>query len=207
MLIAGLTGGIATGKSLVSRRFSDKGAIIVDADRIAHEVVQSGRPAWQAIIDCFGRQYLLPDDEIDREALGDAVFADPDKKQQLNQIVHPHVFREIGRQIESAQKQPEAATSVLILDVPLLFESGMQQSLSDIIVVFTSAGTQLQRLMDRDGISEASALARINAQMPVVEKKSLADFLIDNNGAIEETHQQTDAIYNTLKTKAANGAS
>ncbi len=203
MLIAGLTGGIATGKSLVAGRFTDNGAGIIDADKIAHDVVRPGRPAWQEIVDCFGRQYLLPDDTLDRKALGDAVFSDPDQKEKLNRIVHPRVFAEISRQIQKAMNASDAAGSVTILDVPLLFESGLQQNLAATIVVYTDPSTQLRRLMNRDNSSKEAALARINAQMPLDRKKALADFLIDNNGPVEKTWKQVDDIYATLKTKAA----
>lgn len=206
MLIAGLTGGIATGKSLISNYFKEKGADIIDADQIAHDVVRAGQPAWQAIVDFFGDQYLLADGEIDRQALGDTVFADHDKKAKLNQIVHPHVFAEIHRQIQATSEKPGAGDAITILDVPLLFESGMQQGFADIIVVHTDLPTQIKRLMIRDDIDEAAALARINAQMPVEEKKALATYLIDNNGSIDDTLRQADNIYQKLKAKAAGTA-
>lgn len=203
MLIAGLTGGIATGKSLISNYFKKQGAEIIDADQIAHDVVRSGRPAWQDIVDFFGDQYLLENGEINRQALGDAVFADHEKKARLNQIVHPHVFAEINRQIQTAAQAPNAGNAVTILDVPLLFESGMHQGFADIIVVHTDLPTQIKRLMVRDGIDETAALVRINAQIPVEEKKALATFLIDNNGSIDNTLQQADTVYRKLKAKAA----
>lgn len=203
MLIAGLTGGIATGKSLVSKYFREKGAHIIDADKIAHDVVCAGKPAWQAIVDFFGEQYLLSDGEIDRKALGDAVFGDHEKKARLNQMVHPHVFAEMNRQIQAAAEHPGAEDGITILDVPLLFESGMQQGFADIIVVFTDLPTQIKRLMNRDNIDETAALARINAQMPVEEKKALATYLIDNNGSMDETLRQADDIFARLTAKAA----
>ncbi len=196
MVVAGLTGGIATGKSTVSAIFKTCGAVIVDADVIAREVVQKGRKAWSEIIDTFGSRILLPDGSINRPALGDIIFHDPVRQQILNHIVHPEVMDETNRRlVEINHDSPDA---VVILDVPLLFESGMDKGLSEIIVVYVPEPLQLQRLMHRNALSEDQALARIRSQIPVEEKKRRATRIIDNSGSLDITREATQAIYHLL---------
>ena len=196
MVVAGLTGGIATGKSTVSAIFKTCGAVIVDADVIAREVVQKGRKAWSEIIDTFGSRILLPDGSINRPALGDIIFHDPVRQQILNHIVHPEVMAETNKRlVEINHDSPDA---VVILDVPLLFESGMDKGLSEIIVVYIPEPLQLQRLMHRNALSKDQALARIRSQMPVEEKKHRATRIIDNSGSIDITRKATQTIYHLL---------
>lgn len=201
MRLIGLTGGIATGKSTVSAMFKKAGAIIIDADRIARAVVKKGLPAYREIVAQFGTEVLLPDGEINRNMLGDIIFKDPHKKQLLNRIVHPHVNEEVNRQIKQTQKTHPNA--VVVLDVPLLIEAGMHNNLSEIIVVYAPQDIQIQRLMQRDRISEADALARVQSQMPIEEKKQQATLVIDNSGTIENTRRQTLDIFKRLKDSAA----
>ncbi len=199
MVVAGLTGGIATGKSTVSAIFKTCGAVIVDADVIARDVVQKGQKAWSGIVDTFGSRILLPDGSINRPALGDIIFHDPVRQQILNHIVHPEVMAETNRRLaEINHNSPDA---VVILDVPLLFESGMDQGLSEIIVVYIPEPLQLQRLMHRNALSKDQALARIRSQMPVEEKKRRATQIIDNSGALDTTREATQAIYQLLVSK------
>ncbi len=199
MVVAGLTGGIATGKSTVSAIFKTCGAVIVDADVIAREVVQKGRKAWSEIINTFGSRILLPDGSINRPALGDIIFHDPVRQQILNHIVHPEVMAETNRRlVEINHDSPDA---VVILDVPLLFESGMDKGLSEIIVVYVPEPLQLQRLMHRNALSEDQALARIRSQIPVEEKKRRATRIIDNSGSLDITREATQAIYHLLTHK------
>jgi dephospho-CoA kinase len=202
MFIAGLTGSIATGKSLVASSLAEHGAIIIDADKIAHDVVRKGKPAWEEIVREFGEEYLLDDGEINRKALGKTVFSDPARRDILNHIVHPRVFEEISRAIAAAVENHDAPDPVVILDVPLLFETKMDVDLPEVIVVFAPVEVQLERLMARDDLSEEDALARINAQIPVLEKKEKADYIIDNSGDMNDTLQQVDALYDILKAKA-----
>jgi dephospho-CoA kinase len=197
--VIGLTGGIATGKSTVSAMFKKAGAMIIDADRIAREVVKKGMPAYREIVAHFGSAVLLPDGEINRNALGDIIFKDPQKKQLLNRIVHPPVKKEVNRQLKQIERTHPKA--VAILDIPLLIEAGMHQDLSEIIVVYTPQYIQIKRLMQRDQISEADALARVCSQMPIEEKKKLATIVIDNSGAIENTRKQTIEIFKRLTVK------
>lgn len=197
MLITGLTGGIASGKSTVSAFLEEAGAVIVDADKIARHVVQKGQSAWQQIVDIFGFSILLPDGEINRSHLGDIIFNDPEQKQVLNRIVHPEVFSEITARLAEIEKNQPGA--IVILDVPLLIESRMDVGLSDIIVVYIPESLQIQRLMIRDALTPAQALARIRSQMPIEEKKKRATLLIDNSGSRENTRKQTMCVYRQLK--------
>ncbi len=201
MLVVGLTGGIATGKSTVSLILENAGAVIIDADRIARKVVKKGRPAYRAIVENFGRAVLLPDGEIDRSVLGDIIFNDPRKKHLLNRIVHPHVRKEQNRQLKHLKKT--SSKTIVILDIPLLIESQIYPDLSEVIVVYAPEHIQIARLMHRDGISEADALARVRSQMPIEEKKDKATIVIDNSGTRENTRKQTLKIFQRLKDKLA----
>ena len=199
MQVVGLTGGIATGKSTVSALLRKAGAVIIDADRIARKVVKKGQPAYREIAQNFGKTILLPDGEINRSVLGDIIFNDPQKKQLLNRIVHPHVRKEQDRQLKHIQKKDPDA--IVILDIPLLIESQMQKDLSEVIVVYTPEHIQIKRLMQRDGISKADSLARVRSQMPIEEKKEKATIVIDNSGTRENTRTQTLKIFQDLKDK------
>ena len=199
MIVAGLTGGIATGKSTVSAIFESAGAIIVDADHIAREVVRKEMPAWHKIVEHFGRDILLPGGEINRPMLGDIVFNNPVKKEILNDIVHPFVKAETRKRLNQVKRA--APKAVVILDVPLLIESGMHKGLSEVIVVYAPEHIQLQRLKKRDHLSQTEALARIRSQMPIEEKKKLASIVIDNTGIKDKTRAATLDIYQYLKGK------
>lgn len=196
----GLTGSIATGKSTVSRMLAELGAVIIDADKIAFDAVLKGTPACRKIIDYFGECVLQENGEIDRKALGDIIFNDAQKKQVLNSIVHPEVFSEMGRQVNDAEKKPG---TVIILDVPLLIESGMHKAMSDVILVYTPEDVQLQRLMARDNIDRASAMARIRSQMSVEEKRNYATIVIDNSMSVKETYGQAIKVFDMLKNRCA----
>ena len=197
MQVIGLTGGIASGKSTVSRILKNAGAVIIDADRIARDVVKKGLPAYQEIIATFGDKVLSPGGEIDRGVLGDIIFNDPQKKQLLNRIVHPYVSKETNLQLKHIQKTH--SNTIVILDIPLLLEAQMHKDLSEIIVVYVPEHTQIKRLMQRDGISEADALARVRSQMPIEEKKDLATIVIDNSGTRENTRKRTLEIFQRFK--------
>jgi dephospho-CoA kinase len=204
MIVAGMTGGIASGKSTVAEMFARNGARIIDADRIARETVRKGTPAYADIVALFGDTILQKDGEIDRSRLAAIVFHDVTQRKALERIVHPRVQEETSRRLERIRREDPQA--VVILDVPLLFESGMDRGLDQIIVVYVPAGVQIQRLMARDGYSEADALARIRSQMPIEEKKSLADMVIDNSGSLENTWAQTLEVYHQLAVGAEPNA-
>ncbi len=197
MPIIGLTGGIATGKSTVSAMLAALGAVIVDADRVARAVVKKGTPAWQRIKARFGDGILAPDGEIDREALGRIVFHDPGQKAVLERITHPAVFAEMAARMEAILKDDPNA--VIVLDVPLLIESGMRHpELNAVIVVYVPEAVQRERLMARDRISAADAMARIRSQMPIEEKKARAGIVIDNTGSVENTRRQVIEAFQKL---------
>ncbi len=200
MVIAGLTGGIASGKSTVSRMLADAGARIIDADQIAREVVQPGTSAYGEIVSVFGRHILQSDGAIDRKRLGDVIFNDPEKKARLNAIVHPRVFQRTDQMIaDIANQAPEA---VVILDVPLLLEAGMDRDLAELIVVYIPESLQLERLMARDGINVADAMARIRSQMPIEEKRKRASIVIDNSGSLSDCRRQALAAFDRLLKKS-----
>jgi dephospho-CoA kinase len=185
MKIIGLTGGIASGKSTVSRALKDLGAIIIDSDEVAHEIIAPRKPAWNDIVKLFGTKVLNPDMTINRDILGEIVFNDPAKLQALNQIVHPRVAERFKNDLQEIRNmQPHA---VVVMDVPLLFESHMERICDVVWLVWVDRETQKQRLMKRNNYSEEEAIIRIDAQMPLDEKAQMADVVIDNSHSIEET--------------------
>jgi dephospho-CoA kinase len=196
----GLTGGIATGKSTVSAIFRHAGAKIIDADQIARNVVKKGLPAWQKIVAHFGPRVLMADGQINRAILAEVVFNDPVQKRYLNAIVHPHVRRKTEELMQELREKE--VNGVVVLDVPLLYEVGMDSDLDKIIVVYVPEVIQLERLMERDGLSEQSARVRIQSQMPIEEKKQRADIVIDNSGSPEATQTKALEIYRTLASQA-----
>jgi dephospho-CoA kinase len=196
MKIVGLTGGIASGKSTVSAILVELGAEVIDADKLAREVVRPGRPAYHRVVAHFGEEILLPDGNIDRKALGDVVFHDAAQKAILDGIVHPDVSAATSREIALIQKRrPEA---LVVLDVPLLFEAGLHEGLSAIIVVYAPEDLQRQRLMQRDGISADEADARIHAQMSIEEKRRRATSVIDNSGDRSHLRRQVVEMFYRL---------
>jgi dephospho-CoA kinase len=202
VIIAGLTGGIASGKSTVSRFFSDAGAYVIDADKIAREVVKPGTPGYDAILTFFGRTILLPNGEIDRKHLGEIIFNDPDKKARLDAIVHPLVVERSAEMIADIAVQ--APDAVVIMDIPLLLEAGMQSDLAEVIVVYVPEKLQLERLLNRDGIDEQAAMARIRSQMPIEKKRKLATVVIDNSRTLSDSRKQTLAVFNHLRQRSIN---
>jgi len=200
LIIAGLTGGIATGKSTVSSILREAGAIIIDADAIARDAVKKNLPAWHEIVRIFGKDILLPDGEIDRTRLGDIIFRNTSKKEILNKIVHPHVIQKVAKMIEVIGK--ESSDSVVILDVPLLIEAGMDTGLEDVILVYTPDWIQIERLIERDGISDEDAILRVRSQMPIEDKRKVASVMIDNSGTLQATRERALEVLNYLKKKA-----
>lgn len=191
-MIIGLTGGIACGKSTVSRMLAARGAHIIDADKIAREVVLPGKPALQQIVETFGSQCLHEDGTLNRKYLGSIVFHDEAARKKLEAITHPAIRQEMMRQIAYWEEaDPQGLT---VADIPLLYESGWDKryAFSDIVVVYAPRSVQLERLRKRDGLSEEEAVARLNAQMPIEQKRKLADVVIDNSGSLEETERQVE---------------
>jgi len=186
-LVIGLTGGIASGKSTVSNMFKEMDITVVDADLEARLAVEKGEPAYNKIIAEFGREILTKNGEIDRPKLGSIIFHQAEKRQLLNEITHPEVRKRMREQVEHAKKNNE---EVVVLDIPLLFESNLTNMVDKTILVFVDNETQLQRLIARNNLSVEDAEARIRSQMPLSEKVILADAVINNNGSIEDTKEQ-----------------
>lgn len=186
-MIIGLTGGIASGKSTVSKMIKELEIPVIDADIIAREVVEIGETAYAKIVDYFGRGILNETGSLDRKKLGEIVFNNDEKRLVLNKIVHPAVRNRINEKIE---QQKKTGNKTIVLDIPLLFESKLTYLVDKIIVVFVDQEIQKQRLKLRDQFSEEEALARIASQMPLKEKLALADEVIDNHGILDDTSQQ-----------------
>jgi dephospho-CoA kinase len=200
MKIIGLTGGIATGKSIVSSVFREMGAIILDADVIARLVVLPNQPAWQDIVDYFGPEVVNEDHSLDRAKIGQIVYNNPDYLKELNRITHPRIMQYYKDEMRRIKlEQPDA---IVILEVPLLYETNMDKLCQQVVVVYVDRETQIKRLMKRDNISYADAVKRVDAQMPMDEKVRRADFVIDNRGSMEETKEKATKYYNEILTGA-----
>lgn len=197
LTVAGLTGGIASGKSTVAGMLAESGAHIVDADRIAHEAVQPGREAWRAVRSRFGADILQPNGSLDRTKLGKLVFHNRALKEDLERIVHPLVFKQMGRMLKKLAA--EQAGAVVILDIPLLIESGLHRILPLTVLVHVPEAVQRARLIRRDGLADAEALARIRSQMAIDTKRAYADVIIDNAGSLAATRRQAVALYRRLR--------
>jgi dephospho-CoA kinase len=195
-LLVGLTGGIATGKSTVSAMFAHLGAKVVDADLLAREVVMPGQPAHAEIVKLFGPDVVQADGQLDRKRLGALVFADPERRRQLEQITHPAI--RVRQQRILSVYEEEAFEGIVIWDVALLIETGGAKAMDKIVVVAADPATELARLMARDGYSEEEARRRIASQMPIGEKAKLADYVIDNSGARASTERQVREVYQAL---------
>ncbi|EZA58635.1 hypothetical protein DMN91_009038 [Ooceraea biroi] len=197
MYLVGLTGGIATGKSAVAAIFQEQGIPIIDADIIARKVVEPGKPAWHKIQKEFGPDVFLDTKYLDRAKLGDLIFNDVEKRKKLNAITHPDIYKEIYWQILKYFIQGHP---FVILDLPLLFETGhMLNYLHKIIVVTCEEDLQLQRLIERTGFTEAKAKLRIAAQMSLEKKAEMGNFVIENSGSMSDTKEQTMKVFNVLR--------
>ncbi|MFE2990498.1 dephospho-CoA kinase [Streptomyces sp. NPDC059262] len=198
MLKVGLTGGIGAGKSEVSRLLVEHGAVLIDADRIAREVVEPGAPGLAAVVEAFGSDVLTPDGSLDRPALGAIVFADADRLAVLNSIVHPLVGAR-SAELEAAA----TGDSVVVHDVPLLAENGLAPLYDVVVVVDANPETQLDRLVRLRGMSEEDARARMAAQATRDKRLEIADIVIDNDVPLDELHRRVDAVWADLAQRAA----
>ena len=197
MLLVGLTGGVATGKSTVAKMFKQCGAIVIDADELARDVVKPGKAAWREIANTFGKTVLTPDRTINRQALGTIVFGNRAKLRRLEQIIHPRVEREQARLTrQAARKDPNA---VVIYDVPLLFEAGVDKRVDTIIVVTANRETQIARLKKRNGLSRAEAIRRIRSQMPLAKKVQRAAHVIQGTLPRPSLRRQVDRLLKGLR--------
>lgn len=197
--IIGLTGGISTGKSTVSKILKSKDIKVVDADEIAREVVELGEPAYLDIVDYFGEGILKESLEIDREKLGKLIFTSLKNREKLNEITHPRIMDEIRNRTNSILETED----MVILDIPLLIEGidswevyGIE--FDEIVLVVLDDETQINRLVDRDGISREYAIEKISSQMPLNEKRKLSTIIIDNSGTLEDLEEEIDLLLKSL---------
>lgn len=200
MVLVGLTGGVATGKSTVALMFKQCGAIVIDADVLARSVVEPGKPAWREIVKLFGEKVLNPDRTINRRMLGNIVFRDPAKRKQLEHIIHPRVAREQRRLIRAVRARTPHA--VVVYEVPLLFEAGIEKHVDYIVVVNANQDTQLARLQKRDGLSRMEALQRIRSQLPLAHKRRLADFVLDGTMTKRRLFTRVKALFRYFQAAA-----
>ncbi|MCM3340456.1 dephospho-CoA kinase [Paenibacillus sp. MER TA 81-3] len=189
----GLTGGIASGKSTVSNLLVERGALLVDADRIAREVVLPGSPVLDKIAELFGMDMLLEDGSLDRKRLGEVVFASEEQRKVLEGVTHPAIRHEMIAQM--SRLEGEYPDKLVVVDVPLLYESGLTEMFESVVVVYVPKEIQLQRLIQRDGIDEVQAERRLQSQWDIEEKRKLADVVIDNSKGLEYTEQQVERFW------------
>lgn len=197
MILVGLTGGVATGKSTVSKMFERCGAHTIDADVLARQAVEPGKPAWRAIVKTFGTQILNADRTLNRAALGNIVFRNKAKLRRLERILHPQVAgmqEQVTKAI--ARKHPKA---VILYEVPLLFEAGVDRRVDLVVVVTADRRTQIARLKARNGFSRAEALRRIRSQMPIKQKAAAADYVLDGTTPRTRLLSQVRRLYRELR--------
>jgi dephospho-CoA kinase len=205
--IIGLSGGIGSGKSTVTRMLQQLGAITVCADEIVHELQAPGAPLLGEIAAVFGEGVISEDGSLNREALGAIVFRDPDARGQLGKLMHPPV---IGEMMRRAKAAVDASAPMVVLDIPLLFEgqksgtgSAAVMSWEATVLVWVPPEVQIERTMDRDGCDRGEAERRVAAQLPIDEKKAMATHVIDNSGTLEQTREQVEALYRQLVSTGA----
>ncbi|MEW6668476.1 MAG: dephospho-CoA kinase [Thermodesulfobacteriota bacterium] len=196
-LLLGVTGGIASGKSTVTRMLEESGAPLIDMDLLAREVVEPGKPAWKEIVACFGKSVLQADGTLDRKELSRIVFREPEKRKKLEGFTHPRIYEEFEKRIEEiARRIPDP---IIQADVPLLYEVKIEGRFHKILVVYVSPEVQIERLVRRDGITREEAMRILGAQLPIEEKARRADFVIHNEGTLAETRAQVEEVWKTLK--------
>lgn len=203
MYLIGLTGGIASGKTVVAQRLAEHGAVHIDADVLAREVVEPGEPALTSIREAFGSDVIDSDGRLDRSALADIIFADPDARSTLNGITHPAI-KERARQL-IAEAAARDADATVVYDVPLLVEAGVfdQHPFDIIVVVNASTATRARRLVELRGLTRDEAAHRLNSQVSDTERLAIADVVIDSNGEVEDTLRQADRLWDTVQRSAS----
>lgn len=201
MLIVGLTGGIASGKSTMADMFKKEGAYIIDIDMISRDVVKPGKPAWQDVIHIFGKEVLNEDQTLNRKKVGDIVFSDAEKRKKLEEIIHPKITAETLMKINEIAKKDNQA--IVIIDIPLLIETDKQDTVNKVVLVYTSPQGQIERLVKRDGLSLEDAHKRLTSQMPIENKKKYAHYIINNEEPLKEIQKRVKEIFRELKKEEA----
>jgi dephospho-CoA kinase len=197
MLIVGLTGGVASGKTTVSEILREEGAYIIDADEIARELVQPHKPAWNELRKAFGEEIFEKDGSIRRKKLAAIIFANPQQKKILNQILHPQIKKEMERRLkEIGQRNPE---TIVVIDAALLVETGDYREMDKLIVTTSTETQQIERLRKRNGMNPEEAQRILSSQMTSEEKLKVADFVIRNEGSLEETKEMAKKVFQELK--------
>lgn len=200
MLIVGLTGGVASGKSVISQVWKEEGAYLIDADRIARELVQPRTPAWKALVKAFGKEILQEDGSIHRKKLATRVFSNPVERDLLNRILHPRIKKEIDRQIKGiGQKGPKA---IVVIDAALLVETGYYRDVDEVVVVTSTTKQQIERLRRREQMAKEMARGIIDSQITGEERIKVADIIIRNEGSRKKTERKAKEVFEELK-KAA----
>ncbi|MFQ5894906.1 MAG: dephospho-CoA kinase [Nitrospinota bacterium] len=201
MVVVGLTGGIASGKSVVAKMLRERGAHLIDADALARKLVEPGEPALEEVVRAFGRGVLNPDGTLNRKALGGRVFQDPGERRRLEAILHPRIWAEEDALIE--RYRPEDPRGVVVVEAALMVETGSYRRFDLLVVVDCDERQQVERLRERDGLGEEEARARLAAQMPLREKVKLAWRVVDNRGPLARTEGQVEALMAELRRMAA----
>lgn len=196
-MLLGVTGGIASGKTVVAKMLEELGAALIDFDLLARQVVEPGEPAFTQIVDYFGKEVLQEDGTLNRKKLSKIVFQDTEKRNQLEGFTHPPIFEEFLKQVNAiTEKDPEAVIQVV---VPLLIEKNLQPIFDKILVVYVPEEQQIERLVERDGISREEAARMLEAQLPIDQKLTYADFVVHNEGSTEGTRKQLEEVWLELK--------
>jgi len=195
MKVIGLTGGIGSGKSMVSQFMAELGAVIIDADKVGHEAFKPGTEAWRDVVAAFGRGVVKPDGEIDRSKLGSMVFGDAESLVRLNQIMQPRIYDMVVARLEQYRQQ---GIAVVVVDAPLLIEVGWVPLVDEVWVIVASEDTVLSRVRERSGLSEPESLARIRSQMSNEERIKYADAVINNEGSLDELRDRVKELWQRL---------
>jgi len=200
MIVFGLTGGIASGKSTVSKHIRELWIPVIDADSLAREVVKKDTEGYDAVVAAFGKGILGPDGDIDRKALGAIVFNDAEAREKLNGMLHSRIG---GRSMELIARLQTQGHKLACYDAALLVEAGLTEQFRPLVVVAATPTTQIERIIKRDGLTHDEALARVNAQLPLAEKVAMADYVIENDGTIEELITRTDGVLDSIRALAS----
>ncbi len=196
-MIIGLTGGIASGKSLVAAELQRRGIPVIDTDEIARQVVAPGQPAWQCLSETFGPEYFTPDGQLDRAAMARRVFAEPAARRTLEAITHPRIYAEVDRRIAEL-RSAAIPPALIVVAVPLLYETAAEDRFDDVVVVYATREQQRERLIRTRGYTPEDADARIAAQLPLEDKIRRTAHVIDNTGTPDDTRAQVDALLRQL---------
>ncbi len=198
MKVIGLTGSIGSGKSTVSKFLTHLGAVVIDADKVGHEVFKPGTKAWQEVVDAFGQGIISADGTIDRRKLGEIVFSNPGARAKLNQVMHPLIYKQVKSQMEEYGRKGAA---IIIVEAPLLLEVGWKSLVDEVWVTSASEATVIKRLKEQKGLSEAQSLARIRAQLTDEERIRQADVVIDTDCALDELKEKVEALWRKLRSR------